>query len=119
MTRRQIIAGSLAAGVLQAQRTMWRPKVGILVNYSEGNVAFAKQEGFTSIGFWAQANGNLAHPTDAAISQMRDVVQRSGLRCSVLGVTANHTDPDPAKRKAVNDHTSSVIETAGKLGVPF
>lgn len=111
------MAGTLAAGVLHAQRTMWKPKVGILVNYSEGNVAFAKQEGFTSIGFWAQMNGNLAHPTDAAVSQMREVVQKSGLLCSVLGVTANHIDADPAKRKAVNDHTRNVIALAGALGV--
>jgi len=50
---------------------------------------------------------------------MRAMVQKSGLFCSVLGVTANHIDPDPAKRKAVNDHVAGVIETAGKLGVPF
>lgn len=118
MTRRQVVAGTLAAGALHAQRSMWKPRVGILVNYSEGNVAFAKQEGFTSIGFWAQMTGNLAKPADAEIVRMRDTIRLSGLHCSVLGVTANHIDPDPAKRKAVNDHTAGVIETAGKLGVP-
>jgi hypothetical protein len=57
---------------------MWKPKVGILVNYSEGNVAFPKQEGFTSIGFWAQANGNLSKLADPAVSQIRQVAQKSG-----------------------------------------
>ena len=40
--------------------TMWRPRVGILVNYSEANVAYAAGAGFTSIGLWAQINGALA-----------------------------------------------------------
>jgi sugar phosphate isomerase/epimerase len=124
-TRRSFLewGGVLAAAAqarAQQRPPMWRPKVGILVNYSEANVAFAKQEGFTSIGFWAQPNSNLAagRATDAGIAKIRDDLRGAGLTCSVLGVTANHIDPDPAKRKAVNDHTASVIETAGKLGVP-
>jgi len=119
ITRRQIVAGTLAVSALQAQRTMWKPRIGILVNYSDGNIAFAKQEGFTSIGLWAQTNGNLAKPSDAEIVRIREVIRQSGLLCSVLGVTANHIDPNPANRKAVNDHTAGVIETAGKLGVSY
>jgi sugar phosphate isomerase/epimerase len=124
-TRRNFVrfTGALAAAAhLRAQQrpAMWKPKVGILVNYSPGNVAFAKQEGFTSIGLWAQSEGNLvpARLNDSIIARMRDDLRQSGLFCSVLGVTANHIDPDPAKRKAVNDHTAHVIELAGKLGVP-
>jgi sugar phosphate isomerase/epimerase len=117
-----IAVSSAIASVAQAQQRtpMWKPKVGILVNYSEGNLAFAKQEGFTSIGFWAQVGGNLAPAavTDASLARMRENIRQSGVYCSVLGVTANHIDPDPAKRKAVNDHTAGVIEIAGKLGVP-
>jgi sugar phosphate isomerase/epimerase len=125
-TRRGFLAAGTAmatAAQLRSQRQatpMWKPKVGILVNYSEANVAFAKQEGFTSIGFWAQPGSNLAPgtATDAAIARIREDLRQSGLFCSVIGVTANHIDPDPAKRKAVNDHTAGVIEIAGKLGVP-
>jgi sugar phosphate isomerase/epimerase len=117
-----IAGGALAAAAqVQAQRPpMWKPRVGILVNYSEGNVAFAKQEGFTSIGFWAQPGSNLARGsvTDAGLDKIREDVRQSGLYCSVIGVTANHIDPDLAKRKAVNDHTAGMIEVAGKLGVP-
>src|SRR4051794_15083511 len=105
------LGGALAAAAqAQAQQrpSMWKPKIGILVNYAEANVAFAKQEGFSSIGFWAQPDSNLApgRATDADIGKIRDDLRRSGLTCSVLGVTANHIDPDPAKRKAVNDHTA-------------
>jgi sugar phosphate isomerase/epimerase len=110
----------LRAAQAQQAPTMWKPRVGILVNYSPANVAYAVREGFTSIGFWAQPNGNLAPGavTDARLDQIREDIRQSGLYCSVLGVTANHIDPDPVKRKAVNDHTAGVIEIAGKLGVP-
>ena len=124
-TRRGFIAlgSALAAAQAQAQRAprpeMWKPKVGGLVNYSEANVAFMKQEGFTSIGFWAQPKSNLAPDTatDASLAKIKEDVRQSGLHCSVIGVTVNHIDPDPAKRKAVNDHVAGVIEIAGKLGV--
>lgn len=111
------------AGAAQAQQssTMWKPRVGILVNYSAANVAYAVREGFTSIGFWAQAKSNLAPGavTDAVLDRIREDIRQSGLYCSVLGVTANHIDADPAKRKGVNEHTAGVIEIAGKLGVPY
>ena len=60
-------------GPAKAQRPpMWKPRVGILLNYSEGNVAFAKQEGFTSIGLWAQSGGNLGAATpDSFIDKVR------------------------------------------------
>src|ERR1700692_2368469 len=112
-TRRGFLElGGVLAAAAQAQAqqrpSMWSPKVGILVNYSAANVAFAKQEGFSSIGFCAQHNNNLAPhlATDPIVEKIRDDVRQSGLVCSVLGVTANHIDPDPAKRKAVNDHTA-------------
>jgi sugar phosphate isomerase/epimerase len=104
----------------QMASTMWRPRVGILVNYSEANVAYAAGAGFTSIGLWAQINGALApgKVTDAELDKMRQNIQQSGLYCSVIGVTANHIDADAGKRKATNDHVAGVIEIAGKLGVP-
>ncbi|HKD06560.1 MAG TPA: sugar phosphate isomerase/epimerase [Bryobacteraceae bacterium] len=115
-TRRAFIAaGTFAAAAARAaaqRHAMWTPKVGILVNYTPGNVAFAKQEGFTSIGIWAQPENPL--PVD----KIREDLKQSGLYCSVLGVTANHIDPDPAKRRATNEHVAKVIEAAGQLGVP-
>jgi len=81
-----LAAGAFAAVAAQAQQrpAMWKPRVGILVNYSEGNVAYAKQEGFTSIGFWAQPGSNLApgSATDASLDKIRAVVAQSGLYCS-------------------------------------
>ena len=124
-TRRDVlILGGTLAAAAEAQRRernpMWKPKVGILCNYSEANIAFAKSEGFTSIGLWAQMDGNLAPGKidDAGLEKIRQDIRQSGLYCSVIGVTENHIDPDPAKRRAVNDHVAGVIEIAGKLGVP-
>jgi sugar phosphate isomerase/epimerase len=112
--------GSVSAKA-QLAATMWTPRVGILVNYSEANIAYAVGAGFTSIGLWAQAKGNLApgKVTDSDLEKIHANIQQSGLYCSVLGVTANHIDPDSGKRKAINDHTAGVIEIAGKLGVPY
>jgi sugar phosphate isomerase/epimerase len=112
--------GVNAMAATEPSTMMWKPRVGILVNYSPANIAFARKEGFTSIGLWAQANGNLSPKTvtDAKLDQIRADIQQSGLYCSVLGVTANHIDPEPEKRKAVNDHVAGVIEIAGKLGIP-
>lgn len=121
---RRAFLGAAAVAAAQAQnrprREMWKPKVGILVNYSEGNVAFAKKEGFTSIGLWAQPKSNLAAGvvTDAFLEKAKETIRQSGLYCSVIGVTANHIAADTAERKRVNDHVMGVIETAGKLGVP-
>ncbi|MDE3195814.1 MAG: sugar phosphate isomerase/epimerase [Acidobacteriota bacterium] len=124
MKRRSfLLAAGAATATAYAQRQrnpMWQPKVGILVNYSESNIAFAKNEGFTSIGLWAQPGSNLApgKATDAFLRQVSDNLKQSGLYCSVLGVTANHIDPDPEKRRKVNEHTAAIIQVAGQLGVP-
>src|SRR5947209_6231179 len=127
-TRRGLFAlgGALAVTRSRAlsqppRPAMWKPKVGGLMNYSEENVAFMKQEGFTSIGLWAPQKSNLAPgtATDASLAKIREDIRQSGLYCSVLGVTANHIDPDPAKRRAVNEHTAGVIAIAGGLGVPY
>jgi len=87
-----------------------------------GSGLFGKKgrRGFTSSGSGRNPGSNLARDkaSDAVIEKMREDVRQSGLYCSVLGVTANHIDPDPAKRQAVNDHMAGVIEVAGKLGVP-
>ena len=51
-TRRAMLGvlTSAAASAQQRRRPApWKPKLGILTNYSQGNLEFAKQEGFTSV----------------------------------------------------------------------
>ena len=42
-----------------AQPKAWKPKLGILANFSEANVLFAKNQGFTSIGLFAHTKTTL------------------------------------------------------------
>ncbi|MDQ6676417.1 MAG: sugar phosphate isomerase/epimerase [Acidobacteriota bacterium] len=121
---RRTVLSTLAASTLQAQsasRKTWKPKLGILGNYSEENIAFAKQEGFTSIGLWARGRTSLdpAIVTDDLLAKVKASVARSGLYLSVVGSTVNHVDPDLTKRRQINESFRKVIEIAGKLGAPY
>lgn len=121
---RRTVLSALGASSLQAQsgaRKTWTPKFGILGNYSEENLAFAKAEGFTSMGLWARARTSLdpAVVNDELLSKVKASLARNGLYLSVVGSTLNHVDPDPARRKKNNADFRKVIETAGKLGAPF
>ncbi len=123
LSRRSVL-GSFAVTALQAQtseRKTWRPKLGILGNYSEENIAFAKETGFTSIGLWARYNTSLDPNivNDELLAKVKDSVARSGLYLSVVGSTLNHVDPDLAARQKINKDFAKVIEIAGKLGAPY
>lgn len=124
LSRRMLLAGlatTAAATTVSGARPSWRPKLGILGEYTPGNVAFAKEEGFTSMGIWAHEDGALpvATMTDADAQAIRNTFQQSGLHLSVVGATVNHVDPDPATRKSTNAYFAKVIELAGKVGAPF
>jgi len=123
LSRRTLLT-TLAASTLQAQtgnRKTWKPKFGILGNYSEENLAFAKAEGFNSMGLWARARTSLDPATvnDALLEQVKASLARNGLYLSVVGSTLNHVDSDLAARARINEHFRKVIETAGKLGAPY
>lgn len=123
-TRRTLLAGlSAAAAVTQAAaaKKSWRPKLGILGEYTPGNVAFAKAEGFTSMGIWANHGGSLQADkvTDELLNNVRADFQQSGIYLSVVGSTNNHIAPDPSVRARENAYFAKVIEIAGKLGAPY
>ena len=52
------------------------------------------------------------------VDTVHDVLQRYGLEISALAYYPNNLHPDPAQRKAANDHLKKVVQAAGKLGVP-
>ncbi len=123
-TRRSLFAGMAVAGssaVLAGARPAWRPKLGILGEFTPGNVDFAKAEGFTSMGIWAHENGGLDanHSTDERLEQVRAKFQQTGVYLSVVGATINHIAADPAERKRENDYFVNVIRMAGKVGAPY
>ena len=117
ITRRTILAALPAAAALQAQRSrrpQWKPKLGVLGEYSEANLEFAKAEGFTSM----QLRLDPYHLDDNQIAAIKDNIAQSGLYISSLAVDGNHIDPDPARRAKQNEYAAKCIELAGKLGIP-
>jgi sugar phosphate isomerase/epimerase len=120
-TRRAIL-GTLAAAAARAQQRrrvpVWKPKLGILCNYSEGNIDWAKQEGFTSVQL--SVGGKLTPDApDDLVAKIRAQLDRTGLYCSSLMATENHTDPDPARRATVNARFAKTLELAARLKVPY
>lgn len=117
ISRRTVITALSAAAVSQAQRPgppNWKPKLGVLCEFSDANLDFVKAEGFTSM----QLRLNPARLDDAAIAAIKDKIQRAGIYVSSLACDGNHIDPDPAKREQQNTYTIKCIELCGKLGIP-
>ena len=106
-----------AAAAAQAQRNRvpsWKPKLGVLGQYSDANLEFVKTEGFTSM----QVQLNPDRLDDAAIATVKDKLQRAGIYASAAGCDGNHIDPDPAARDRVIQKTIKTLELCGKLGIP-
>jgi sugar phosphate isomerase/epimerase len=117
LSRRTVLTAVTAAAAAQAQRNRppsWKPKLGVLGNFSDSNLDFVKAEGFTSMQLRIDPN----KVDDAAISAIQAKMQSSGLYFSSLACDGNHIDPDPAKRAAQNLYASKCIELCGKLGIP-
>ena len=117
LTRRTILAALPAAAALHAQRARkpsWKPKLGVLCDYSDANLEFVKAEGFTSM----QLRLNPERLDDAAIAVLKDKIEKAGIYVSSLAVDGNHIDPDAAKRAKQNEYAAKCIELAGKMGIP-
>jgi len=117
LTRRTILTAVSAAAAAQAQRRQplnWKPKLGVLAQYSDANLEFVKAEGFTSI----QLRLDPDKLDDNQIAAIKDKIQKSGIYVSSLAVDGNHIDPDPARRAHQNEYTLKCIELCGKLGIP-
>src|ERR1035437_438371 len=82
-TRRSMVSGlvgAFAAARAQTPRARgWNPKLGIYCRYSEANVEFARQEGFTSIQLAAQKPSLDPNMTDEQLAKVKQVLDRSGL----------------------------------------
>lgn len=124
MTRRTVVGALAIAGSLQAQkqkRTEWKPRLGVLGQYTPANVAFAKEAGFTNMILDGGSRSALdaRNITDAKIQEVKDTLQKHGMNVSAFQITVNHIDADDSKRKQTNDYFAKAIEMAGKLGVPY
>jgi sugar phosphate isomerase/epimerase len=127
MTRRDLVGslamGSLAAAATRKTHTEWKPMLGVLGPYTPGNVAFAKEQGFTNmiLGSGSGRNDtlNAATISDSAVEDVKNVLKQQGMHVSALQVSGDSINPDPAERKRSNDYFVKAIELAGKLGVSY
>ncbi len=120
VTRRTVVstlAGAAAASAQRPARRVWKPKLGILARLTEGNLAFAKEEGFTSLQL---AVDKTLSPdmTDEQLEQAKALILSSGLYVSSLGSTQNHIAGNLEQRDRINTQFAKVIALAGRLGVP-
>jgi len=125
MTRRTLVGTLAAAAAAQAQRQApppkeWKPRLGVLGPFTEANVAFARQEGFTNMILGADPHSTLdaSTITDEKTDQVKAVLARNDMHVSAFQVTQNHIAADLAQRARDNAYFVKAIELAGRMGVP-
>lgn len=94
----------------------------------ERTAAWAARNGFQAIevACWPAAGGERRRYAGVShidverldAGAVRDVLDRHGLEISALAYYPNNLHPDPAERRAANQHLRKVIDAAAKLGVP-
>ncbi len=116
-----MLGAAATVAVAHATRPEWKPKLGVLGSFTEANVRFAHDEGFTNMILEGGGGSTLDAEkiTDERIEQVKAIVNSAGLHVSALQITQNHIDPDPARRARLNAYFVKAIEMAGKLGVPY
>ncbi len=131
MTRRNLV-GALAAGSLAAAAAKsapektpveWKPMLGVLGPYTPGNVAWAKEQGFTNMilgsGPGRHSTLDASRMTDAEIEEVKSVLKQQGMHVSALQVSGDSINPHMEARDRSNAYFVKAIELAGKLGVPY
>ncbi len=106
--------GTLTAAALsRADAKTWKPKLGFLTPYSDANIRFAQEEGFTSLAL----QGSAKFESLAEAEKAKAALQRAGLVATSLMSVVNHTDPNPDARKKANDQFVRAMTQAANLGI--
>ncbi|MDQ6759875.1 MAG: sugar phosphate isomerase/epimerase, partial [Acidobacteriota bacterium] len=122
---RRTLVGSIAlAAAAQAQRPErkeWKPRLGVLGPFTEANVQFTKQEGFTNMILAGTRNSTLdaTKVTPEQIEKVKSTLSQAGISASAFQASQNHIDPDPEKRARDTDYFVKLIGVAGQLGIPY
>jgi sugar phosphate isomerase/epimerase len=116
--------GTLAvAAAVKAEKAPkeWKPKLGVLGPFTEANVEFARQEGFTNMILGASPRSELdaATITDEKIEHVKATLAKNQMHVSALQLAQNHISPDADRRAKENGYFLQAIELAGKLGIPY
>ena len=123
MTRRTLLGGIAAASQVHqiARAAEWKPRLGILGPFTESNVRFAKEEGFTNmiLGATRRSTMDPTTLTDGQIENVRQTLAKYQMNVSALQASQDHIAIDADKRKQDNDYFVKLIELSGKLGIPY
>jgi len=124
MTRRTLVGSVALAAAAQAQRPErkeWKPRLGILGPFTEANVQFARQDGFTNMILAGTRNSTLdaSKVTPEQTEKVKSTLAQAGISASAFQASQNHIDPDLEKRGRDNDYFVKLIGVAGQLGIPY
>jgi sugar phosphate isomerase/epimerase len=119
-----LVGAAALAPLAMAQRkvrTEWKPRLGVLGDFTPANVEFAHSLGYTNMILGAGPGSSLdaLKATPKSIQAVKDTLARNQMYVSAFEITANHTDADLSKRARTNEYFVKAIELAGLLGVPF
>ena len=119
-----LVGAAALAPLAMAQRKVrqeWKPRLGVLGDFTPANVEFAHSLGYTNMILGAAPGSSLdaLKATQKSIQAVKDTLARNQMYVSAFEITANHTDADLSKRARTNEYFVKAIELAGLLGVPF
>jgi sugar phosphate isomerase/epimerase len=94
-------------------------RIGYLCEYSEKEIAFAKEAGFESMELIVGPGSPLDPERTARkdILEARDRLAEADIEVSAIGYYDNHLDADEGRAKAVHEHFRGLFKLAGLMGV--
>ena len=118
MTRRTLIGGIATVAAVAQERVRpveWKPRLGVLGPFTEANVRFAKEEGFTNmiLGATRRSTMDASTITEQQIENVKQTLAKYGMHVSAFQASQNHIAPDLDKRKQDTDYFVKLIELAG------
>ena len=107
MTRRTVLGGIAASTQLHqiARAAEWKPRLGILGPFSEANVRFAKEEGFTNMILGATRGSTMDanKVNDGQIETVKQTLARYQMKVSALQASQDHIAADPDTLRYLRD----------------
>ncbi len=126
---RRALLGTVTAAAIAAQGTAaprvrpkeWKPRLGVLGQFTTANLDFAVQAGFNNMILSANERTTLDAKTvtPERIQEVKSALAAKNVTASALQINASHIDPNPERRARDTEYFAKAIEMAGHLGVPY